>query len=103
MRLAFVGLVSFCLRRTRCRAGVRPDHPQWPGRRRHGQSLVPRRRSRFAADKIVAMGKSLNGVAKREIDAKGLVVAPGFIDMHSHSDTLLLEDGNATEQDFARE
>jgi N-acyl-D-amino-acid deacylase len=33
--------------------------------------------------------------AKREIDAKGLVVAPGFIDMHSHSDYLLLEDGNA--------
>jgi N-acyl-D-amino-acid deacylase len=29
------------------------------------------------------------------IDAKGLVVAPGFIDMHSHSDYLLLEDGNA--------
>src|SRR5215213_2768811 len=29
------------------------------------------------------------------IDAAGLVVAPGFIDMHSHSDTLLLEDGRA--------
>src|SRR5262245_34355581 len=45
-------------------------------------------------DKIVAVGK-VSGTAKREIDAKGLVVAPGFIDMHSHSDTLLLEDGNA--------
>ncbi len=46
-------------------------------------------------DKIVAVGRSLPGPAKREIDAKGLVVAPGFIDIHSHSDLLLLEDGNA--------
>lgn len=45
--------------------------------------------------RIVAVGKVPAGLAAREIDAKGLVVAPGFIDMHSHSDTLLLEDGNA--------
>jgi N-acyl-D-amino-acid deacylase len=46
-------------------------------------------------DRIVAVGKGLAGTSRREIDAKGLVVAPGFIDMHSHSDFLLLEDGNA--------
>jgi N-acyl-D-amino-acid deacylase len=46
-------------------------------------------------DKIVAMGKLLAGSAQREIDARGLVVAPGFIDIHSHSDFVLLEDGNA--------
>ena len=46
-------------------------------------------------DKIVAVGRVPAGQAKREIDATGLVVAPGFIDMHSHSDTLLLEDGHA--------
>src|SRR6476661_10645919 len=45
-------------------------------------------------DKVVAVGR-VTGTGKREIDAKGLVVAPGFIDMHSHSDTILLEDGNA--------
>lgn len=45
--------------------------------------------------RIVAVGRVPPGPAKREIDAKGLVVAPGFIDMHSHSDFLLLEDGNA--------
>src|SRR5689334_11230049 len=46
-------------------------------------------------DKIVAVGLVPPAPAKRTIDAKGLVVAPGFIDMHSHSDYLLLEDGNA--------
>jgi N-acyl-D-amino-acid deacylase len=46
-------------------------------------------------DRIVAVGRVPHGKAKREIDARGLVVAPGFIDMHSHSDHLLLEDGNA--------
>jgi len=46
------------------------------------------------ADRIVAVGR-VAGDAKRAIDATGLVVAPGFIDMHSHSDWVLLEDGNA--------
>ena len=46
-------------------------------------------------DRIVAVGRVPPGPAKREIDAKGLIVAPGFIDMHSHSDYLLLEDGHA--------
>ena len=46
-------------------------------------------------ERIVAVGRVPPGTAKREIDAKGLVVAPGFIDMHSHSDYLLLEDGHA--------
>lgn len=46
-------------------------------------------------DRIVALGRAVAGAAKREIDAQGLVVAPGFIDMHSHSDWVLLEDGDA--------
>lgn len=46
-------------------------------------------------DRIVAVAKGLIGKARREIDASGLIVAPGFIDMHSHSDLLLLEDGDA--------
>lgn len=46
-------------------------------------------------DRIVAVGRIPQGTAKRAIDAKGLIVAPGFIDMHSHSDYLLLEDGSA--------
>jgi N-acyl-D-amino-acid deacylase len=46
-------------------------------------------------DKFVAVGRVPAGSARREIDAKGLIVAPGFIDMHSHSDYVLLEDGQA--------
>src|SRR5436309_4004145 len=45
-------------------------------------------------DRIVGVGR-VRGDAKQVIDATGLVVAPGFIDMHSHSDWVLLEDGNA--------
>jgi N-acyl-D-aspartate/D-glutamate deacylase len=45
--------------------------------------------------RIVAVGPVPPGPARREIDARGLVVAPGFIDMHSHSDYVLLEDGDA--------
>lgn len=46
-------------------------------------------------DRIVAVGLIPPGQAEREFDATGLIVAPGFIDAHSHSDRLLLEDGRA--------
>ena len=45
-------------------------------------------------ERLAKVGK-LEGPARRTIDATGLVVAPGFIDMHSHSDFTLLVDGNA--------
>jgi N-acyl-D-aspartate/D-glutamate deacylase len=45
-------------------------------------------------DRIVAVG-DVPGRGRAEIDARGLIVAPGFIDMHSHSDYVLLEDGAA--------
>jgi len=35
-------------------------------------------------NKIVAIGNLKNWKANKEIDAKGLVIAPGFIDVHAH-------------------
>src|SRR3954470_1301367 len=46
-------------------------------------------------DRITIIGFLTTAKAAREIDARGLVVAPGFIDMHTHSDQPLLDDGNA--------
>ena len=55
----------------------------------------PRFRANIAirGDTIVAVGPELGGTATRIIDADGLVVAPGFIDMHTHSESRLLKDG----------
>jgi N-acyl-D-amino-acid deacylase len=40
--------------------------------------------------KIIAVGNLVEAQAAQVIDARGLVVAPGFIDIHSHLDTALL-------------
>ena len=45
--------------------------------------------------KIAEIGRIGTPAAQRTIDAKGLIVAPGLIDLHSHSDFSLLADGKA--------
>src|SRR5271165_1812462 len=45
--------------------------------------------------RIAAVGKLDSARARRVIDASGLIVAPGFIDLHTHSDLPLVADGNA--------
>jgi N-acyl-D-amino-acid deacylase len=54
-------------------------------------------RGDVAIDKgrIAAVGHLSSAKAMRVIDARGLVVAPGFIDLHTHSDFTLLGDGTA--------
>jgi dihydroorotase/N-acyl-D-amino-acid deacylase len=46
-------------------------------------------------DRIVRIGKLKNATSAREIDAAGMVVAPGFIDMLGQSETYLLIDPRA--------
>lgn len=45
--------------------------------------------------KIAAMGHLAGKTATRSIDASGFVVAPGFIDIHNHSDYTIVTDGDA--------
>ncbi len=45
--------------------------------------------------KIVAVGKISRDKTTRTIQAAGLTVAPGFVDIHNHSDYTLVTDGNA--------
>jgi N-acyl-D-aspartate/D-glutamate deacylase len=45
--------------------------------------------------KVADIGRLGNATAKRVIAAAGLTIAPGFIDLHGHSDYTLLVDGTA--------
>ena len=53
---------------------------------------------RITDDRIAAIGDFRPGRADRVIDAKGLVLAPGFIDIHNHSTEGLKSDPLATTQ-----
>ena len=50
---------------------------------------------RLSGDRIAALGDLAAGDADHIIDANGLVLAPGFIDTHSHSDRLILAERDA--------
>jgi N-acyl-D-amino-acid deacylase len=63
---------------------------------RNGTVIDGTRAPRYAADvavqdgRIAAIGKLGQARADREIDAAGKIVAPGFIDAHTHDDRLML-------------
>ena len=45
--------------------------------------------------RIASIGRLPGATGQRVIDARGLIVSPGFINLHSHSDYTLLVDGAA--------
>ncbi|HEY3285563.1 MAG TPA: D-aminoacylase [Gemmatimonadaceae bacterium] len=47
------------------------------------------------AGRVVAIGRRLSEQGRLEVNAKGLAVSPGFIDVHSHGDNTLFNDPNA--------
>ncbi|MGH9174258.1 MAG: N-acyl-D-amino-acid deacylase family protein [Vicinamibacterales bacterium] len=49
----------------------------------------------ITGDRISAIGQLAGRSARTTIDASGLIVAPGFIDLHTHSEMVLLADGTA--------
>jgi len=49
-------------------------------------------------DRITAIGDLTGAESGENIDANGLVVSPGFIDIHTHSDFTLLVNGAAESQ-----
>ena len=64
---------------------------------RNGKIIDGTGNSWFYADmaikdgKIVAIQKNITGAAAQDIDARGLVVAPGFIDVHAHVETSIFQ------------
>jgi N-acyl-D-amino-acid deacylase len=61
---------------------------------------APLRRAnlRFAGDRIVAVGSGKPEQGDAVVDGAGLVVAPGFIDIHNHSEEGLSTDPSAASQ-----
>jgi N-acyl-D-aspartate/D-glutamate deacylase len=50
----------------------------------------------IAGDRIVAIEPSISERARRDIDAEGAIVTPGFVDIHTHLDAQLAWDPIAT-------
>ncbi len=98
---AFGCLVALLLAGERSAGTVKPQDDPYDVLILHGQVPDGTGSPWFYADlgilagRIAAMGKLEGAEARRIIDARGLTVTPGFIDLHTHSDYSLLMDGKA--------
>src|SRR5215213_6774376 len=78
-----------------------PQTPQFDLLIRNGRIVDGSGRAGYMADvaikgdRIVSIGNLAQATASRTIDARGLVVAPGFIDMLGQSETYVLIDPRA--------
>ena len=79
---------------------------------RNGTVIDGRNQPRFRADvgirgdRIAAIGELTGAETAQTVDATGLVVAPGFVDVHTHSDGWLLKEPHLlakTRQGFTTE
>jgi dihydroorotase/N-acyl-D-amino-acid deacylase len=91
------GFMCVCL----CLLIVLPQSPQFDLLIKGGRVVDGSGRAAYVADvgikddRIVRLGNLSQATAARTIDAQGLVVAPGFIDMLGQSETYLLIDPRA--------
>jgi len=81
-----------------CAAGLAHAGPQFDTLIRNGRIMDGSGSPWYSADigirdgRIAAIGRSIEGTAKATIDARGLLVTPGFIDMLGQSELTILVD-----------
>jgi N-acyl-D-amino-acid deacylase len=49
----------------------------------------------LSGDRIAGVGRNLRASGAREVDLRGMALAPGFVDIHSHTDLVLLVEPKA--------
>ena len=57
----------------------------------------------ISGDRIVFIGNAADALAEQTLDLAGLVLAPGFIDVHNHSVPQILEPGDHLNEGFVRQ